>query len=181
MADVTGAILDGGDACMLSGETAVGEHPALAVEMMHRIALQTEPLCRERPSVPPPDLSAEGVNQITEATVFAAGRMAEKLEAKLLVVASASGKTALSVAKNRNYVPAIGVSDSPATLRRMCLYWGVIPLPGAPTGKREALLQHITDWGRQAGLLHKGDRVVLIAGTGLAVTAHNMIVVHEIE
>ena len=181
VADVTGAILDGGDACMLSGETAVGEHPALAVEMMHRIALQTEPLCRERPSVPPPDLSAEGVNQITEATVFAAGRMAEKLEAKLLVVASGSGKTALSVAKNRNYVSAIGVSDSPATLRRMCLYWGVIPLPGAPTGDREALLQHITNWGRQAGLLHKGDRVVLIAGTGLAVTAHNMIVVHEIE
>jgi len=178
--DVANAILDGADACMLSGETAIGEYPRQAVEMMHRIALATEPLCRRRPSLPEPDLDAEGVNRITEATVHAAGRMAEKLDARLVVVASASGATALSLAKNRNYVPTVGVSDSPATLRRMCLYWGVIPLPGAPTGDSGALLDYVTTWGRKAGLLESGDRIVLIAGTGLAVTAHNMVVVHEL-
>ncbi len=179
--DVANAILDGADACMLSGETAIGKYPRQAVEMMHRIALATEPLCRERPPQPGPDLAAEGVNQITEATVYAAGRMAERLDAKLVVVATASGATALSLAKNRNFVPTVGVSDSEATLRRMCLYWGVIPLPGAPTGDSRALLQYIADWGKTAGLLAGGDRIVLIAGTGLAVTAHNMIVVHELE
>jgi len=178
--DVANAILDGADACMLSGETAIGEYPRQAVEMMHRIALATEPLCRRRPSLPEPDLDAEGVNRITEATVHAAGRMAEKLDARLVVVASASGATALSLAKNRNYVPTVGVSDSPATLRRMCLYWGVIPLPGAPTGDSGALLDYVTTWGRKAGLLESGDRIVLIAGTGLAVTAHNMVVMHEL-
>jgi pyruvate kinase len=184
VADVSNAILDGADACMLSGETAVGQHPRLAVEMMHRIALATEPVCRRRSSPPWPDLAAEGavegVNQITEATVFAAGRMAEQLDAKLIVVASASGATALSLAKNHLYVPTVGVSDSEATLRRMCLYWGVIPLAGAPTGQSAALLRYVTQWGRTAGLLESGDRIVLIAGTGLAVTAHNMIVVHEL-
>ncbi len=179
--DVANAILDGTDACMLSGETAIGNHPRQVVEMMHRIALATEPLCKERPPQSGPDLAAEGVNQITEATVLAAGRMAEQLDAALIVVASASGATALSLAKNRHYVPTVGVSDSAATLRRMCLYWGVIPLAGAPTGDREALLRYVTEWGRTAGLLDSGDRVVLIAGTGLAVTAHNMVVVHELE
>ena len=89
--------------------------------------------------------------------------------------------TALSLAKNRHYVPTLGVSDSPATLRRMCLYWGVIPLAGAPVGDSAALLEHVTAMGRASGLLNAGDRIVLIAGTGLSVTAHNMIVVHELE
>jgi pyruvate kinase len=179
--DVANAILDGADACMLSGETAIGEYPQEAVEMMHRIALATEPLCRRRaPPGPGPEPRTPGVNQITEATVWAAGEMAEELGAKLLVVATASGATALSMAKNRHFVPTVGVSDSEAVLRRMCLYWGVIPLAGAPIGDSSALLQYVTDWGRAAGLLSAGDRIVLIAGTGLAVTRHNMIVVHQL-
>ncbi|MDZ7615583.1 MAG: pyruvate kinase, partial [Patescibacteria group bacterium] len=132
VADVANAILDGADACMLSGETAVGRFPRQAVEMMHRIALATEPLCRNLPRPRLPDLKGHGINPITETTVFAAGRMAEELDAKLVVVASATGATALSMAKNRNWVPTLGVSDSPETLRRMCLYWGMIPLAGAP-------------------------------------------------
>jgi len=181
VADVSNAILDGADACMLSGETAIGKYPRQSVEMMHRIALATEPLCRELPPQPLPDLAAEGVNPITEATVYSAGRMAEKLEAEIVVVASASGSTALSLAKNRNYVPTLGVSDSPETLRRMCLYWGVIPLAGVPTADSSALLEHITQVGRSSGQLDSGDRIVLIAGTGLSVTAHNMIVVHQLQ
>jgi pyruvate kinase len=181
VADVSNAILDGADACMLSGETAIGEYPREAVEMMERIALATEPLCRQRPPLSGPDLATPGVNQITETTVYAAGRMAEHLGAKLLVVATASGATALSMAKNHHFVPTAGVSDSPGVLRRMCLYWGVIPLAGAPTGDSSALLKYVTDWGRSAGLLVSGDRIVLIAGTGLAVTRHNMIVVHLVS
>jgi len=181
VADVSNAVLDGADACMLSGETAIGKYPREAVEMMHRIALAAEPLCRDQPTAMLPDLKDDGMNEITEATVFAAGRMAEELEAEMVIVASASGKTALALSKDRLYVPAIGVSDSPETLRRMNLYWGVIPLPAAPTADSRALLEHITQWGRSGGLLDSGDRIVLIAGTGLAVTAHNMIVVHEIE
>ncbi|MFW5693215.1 MAG: pyruvate kinase, partial [Thermoguttaceae bacterium] len=181
VADVANAILDGTDACMLSGETAIGRFPRQAVEMMHRIALATEPLCRNQPRTPLPDLKGEGINPITEATVFAAGRMAEELDARLVVVASASGQTALSMAKNRHFVPTIGVSDSPETLRRMCLYWGMIPMAGAPTVESHALLEHVTAWARARGMLESRDRIILVAGTGLSVTAHNMLVVHELE
>jgi pyruvate kinase len=181
VADVANAILDGTDACMLSGETAIGKYPRQSVEMMHRIALATEPLCRHQARHHLPDLKGEGINAITEATVFAAGRMAEELEAKMVVVASASGATALSMAKNRHWVPTIGVSGSPETLQRMCLYWGIIPLDGAPVNDSSQLLDHVTDWARSHGALQTGDRIVLIAGTGLKATAHNMLVVHELD
>ena len=179
--DVANAILDGADACMLSAETAIGQYPCEAVEMMHRIAVATEPLYRQRPPLPGPDLNAEGVDPITEATSYAAGRIAEDLDAQMVVVASATGETALSLSKNRNFVPTIGVSDSEATLRRMCLYWGVIPLSGTPAGDGKQLLRHVTEWGRAAGYLDSGDRIVLLTGSDLTGTTHNMIQVHELE
>ncbi|NLX99494.1 MAG: pyruvate kinase [Rhodopirellula sp.] len=178
--DVANAILDGADACMLSGETAIGQYPVDSVKMMHRIALATEPSYRQRPPLPAPDRQAEGINPITEATSYYAGRLAERLDAKMVVVASASGATALSLSKYRNFVPTVGISESEATLRRMCLYWGVFPLAGAPTGSPEEILRHVAERGRAAGSVDSGDRIVLIAGTGLSVSRHNMIVVHQV-
>jgi pyruvate kinase len=178
--DVANAILDGADACMLSGETAIGQYPCEAVETMHRIALATEPFYREHAAARLLDRCEPETNQITDATTFAAGQLAEELDAQMLVVASASGNTALSVSKNRYFVPTLGVSDSESSLRRMSLYWGVIPLHGAPTHDSHRLLQYVIEQGRAAGLLSLGDRIVLVAGTGIAASRHNMIVVHEL-
>ena len=179
--DVANAILDGADACMLSGETAIGEHPREAVAMMHRIALATEPLVRHADwHLPPAEPAAAAVNPITEATVHAAGHLAEELGAKLIVVATATGATALALSKHRNSVPTLGVSHSEATLRRMALYWGVIPMAGAPVSESGRLLQFVIEWGRDAALLSSGDRVVIVSGTGLVHSAHNQIVVHEV-
>jgi len=178
--DVANAILDGADACMLSGETAIGLYPVEAVEVMHRIALATEPLNRHREHVRPIEFDPADPEPITEATAMAAGRLAERLDARLVLVASASGQTAMRLSKDRLFVPTVGVSDSDATLRRMCLYWGVIPLAGAPTENSSELLEFVTRQARDAGYLTSGDRVVLIAGTGLNAAEHNMIVVHEI-
>jgi pyruvate kinase len=178
--DVANAILDGADACMLSGETAIGDYPIEAVEMMHRIALATEPMLRH---VILPSDEAEKIpaaNPITQAIVDAAGQIADRVGAKLIVVASSSGQTALALSKNRNRVPIVGVSESDTTLRRMCLYWGVFPLAGAPVGKSQELLEYVVSLGRQKGYLNSGDRIVLVAGTGLTSSAHNAIVVHEL-
>jgi pyruvate kinase len=199
VADVSNAILDGADACMLSGETAIGEYPLETVEMMHRIALEAESLCQGSEfRVQGSEFRVQGevadgqcdaargfhpssLNPITESTVAAAGRIAEELAARVVVVATASGATALTMAKNHRRVHTLGVSDSPATLRRMCLYWGVIPVADAPTNDSAALLRFVVENGRAAGMLKSGDRIVLVAGTGLAVTRHNMLVVHELE
>lgn len=178
--DVANAILDGADACMLSGETAIGEHAREAVAMMHRIALATESLVHHDRAVPDPETESCAVHAITEATVHAAAHLAEELSAKLIVVASTSGATALALSKKRNFVPTLGISRSEATLRRMCLYWGVIPLPGAPLDEPGRMLEFVAAWGRRNGLFATGDRVIALSGTGLVHSAHNQIVVHEV-
>ena len=179
--DVANAILDGADACMLSGETAIGQHPVEAVKMMHRIALATEPIYRDRPPLPMPDLHRSVVDDITEVTVYSASQIAAQLDAKMVICASTEGETARTLSKNRTFVPTVGVSNSEATLRRMCLYWGVIPLPNAPTDDAKALLDYVLAHGRDISFLQHGDRVVLITGTRLIDRGQNAILVHEVE
>lgn len=192
--DVANAILDGTDACMLSGETAVGDHPVEVVRMMHRIALATEQICQvHRPVWPgesplavsgtakaPVDRPLEGLDAITEATAQAAAQLAEQLEAKMILVATATGTTALCLSKYRSPVPVWGASPSEATLRRMCLYWGVVPLPGAPVQNSADLLAYAIQQGRQLGQLQPGDRVVLLTGSDVTGRTHNMIQVHVV-
>jgi pyruvate kinase len=179
--DVANAILDGGDACMLSGETAAGQYPREAVEMMNRVALATEELFRDRPLVAAGDVLADGLHQTTGAVVYGAGLIASQLAARMIVVASRSGATAIASSKQRNYIPTVGISDNPATLRAMCLFWGVIPLADAPLANSNELLEYVSNWGKAEGSLVPGDRVVLVAGIGLAAQSHNMLVVHQVE
>ncbi len=178
--DVANAVLDGADACMLSGETAVGQHPVEAVAMMQRIALETEQLFYGRP---PRDIGRSrimGLHPITQAVVQGASQIARHLEAALIVVASHSGATALAMSNQRNYVPVIGISDDPQTLRHMCLFWGVTPLENGPVQDSAALAQFIEAWGRQHKLLSPGQRILLVRGTSLGASVHNLMVVHEV-
>ncbi|MCS7304524.1 MAG: pyruvate kinase [Thermoguttaceae bacterium] len=178
--DVANAILDGADACMLSAETAIGQYPVAAVQMMHRIALATEPFDRPHwsSSEQPPD---QGLDPVTEATARAAGQLAEQLRAKILLVATATGATALCLSKYRFRVPVWGASPSEAVLRRMCLYWGVVPLPGAPIKTSAELLTYAIQKGRQLGQLQPGDRLVLLTGSEVTDRTHNMIQVHTVS
>jgi pyruvate kinase len=179
--DVAHAILDGSDALMLSGETAIGDYPVDAVRTMSRIARETEWLLRTAETPPTRWTRPIGVTDVTEAVAHGAGRVAVLLDANLVVVATHSGRTALALSKQRNFVPTVGVSDSDATLRRMALYWGVTPLRASATQDSRELLDFVVAWGRQENLLQRGDRVVLLASTHWHAVGHNLLMVHEVE
>jgi len=178
--DVANAILDGTDACMLSGETAIGDYPCQAVAMMRRIALEAEALFRDRPAHLTP-LDSPNLHRVTPAVLNGAGQMARQLGAKLMAVTSHSGATVLAVSKQRNFAPTIGVSDSPSALRVMCLYWGVIPMASAPTHDVAELMRHVEQWGSANGTLASGDRIVIVTGSQLTRDGHNLLTVLEIE
>ena len=178
--DIANAILDGGDACMLSGETAIGHYPREAVEMMNQVALATEEMYRNRPLQPPGAISATGLLPVTKAVVWGAGQIAVEMKAKLIVAASHSGATALALSKQRSYAPVVGVSDAEDTQRHMTLLWGVIPLATAPVANSGELLDYVVRWGLQDHSLQSGDYLVLVAGVGLGSGAHNMVRVHKV-
>ena len=90
------------------------------------------------------------------------------------------GATALALSKQRNFVPTIGVSMEESTLRRMCLYWGVNPIPGEQVKSRSELIAQIVAWGKAGGLLASKDRIILVTGTHAAGAGHNQVLVHEI-
>jgi pyruvate kinase len=187
--DVANAILDGADACMLSGETAVGHFPVEAVQMMSRIALATETSFRSRPPKLP-DSTFSQLQAITRAVVRAAGQMAHDLDGKLVFVASHSGRTALALSQHRSYIPTLGISSSEATLRQMCLYWGVTPLRGAPARDLPELIQHADRYACEQGYAKPGDRIVIVGGSHLAAGpgrddmtsgVHDILLVHQVE
>ncbi len=116
--------------------------------------------------------------------------MAQVVEAKLVVVASHSGSTALALSQLRNYSPTIGVSASETALRRMCLYWGVTPLRGAPAYSVDELIQFTDLWACRVGLASKGDRIVIVGGSHLTAGTsgelhtdgvHDIVIVHKVE
>ncbi len=181
VSDVANAILDGADACMLSGETAIGEYPLQTVKMMNRIMLSTERRLSGRPSRPPAARSTTGAHPITHSVVYGAAKIAEHLQAALVVIATRSGATALTKSSQRDFVRTIAVSSDPAVLRKMTLYWGVTPLAGCPLDDRLKLWDFVRGWGEQDGVLSHGDCAVVVTGSGVAKGAHNLLVVHTVD
>ncbi|TWU42040.1 pyruvate kinase [Novipirellula artificiosorum] len=177
--DVANAILDGADACMLSGETAIGHYPVQSVEMMNRIMICTEREMLKHPT--PCHHPNTRVHAITTAVTDAATNIAESIDAKLIVIVTKSGDTAWVKSQSRSRVPTLGVSDSSATLRRMNLLWGIKPIRSDQFEHTTKFIDEICQWGRANMNLKAEDQVVLVTGTGVIKKAHNMLIVHTVE
>jgi pyruvate kinase len=180
--DVFNAILDGTDAVMLSGETAIGQYPVEAVAMMSRIASEAEALLRERSAALPCDTGFDALlPPVTAGMVEAASAVCRRLDAKLLIVATHHGRSALAVSKKRQTTPTLALTTSVRSARRMALYWGVTPIVVPEiTGAVNALSTALA-WARDRDVLVKGDHVALLIGTIPGVAVHNALLVEQVD
>lgn len=163
--DVANAILDGTDAVMLSAETAAGNYPCEAVAMMVRVAedVEADPQLKEQVFL---SLSeAGGYRRLPEAISQAACRVAESVGAAAILAFTQTGSTVALVAKHRPRVPVYAVTPSQAVRRRMALYGGVRSIRVDIEGDTEAQIRSVETAVLAAGVLQKGDVVVITMGS----------------
>ncbi|MCX7682480.1 MAG: pyruvate kinase [Anaerolineae bacterium] len=176
--DVANAILDGTDAVMLSGETAVGRYPVEATETMARICANAEahlPFGRLLHG------QAHVHGTITEAISCAAVEIAAEVGARAIITATLSGRTARMVARHRPAVPILAVTPNPRTLGCLTLVWGVLPVLVAEFHTTDEMVETMVRAAREHGLVAQGDTVVLTAGIPFGSGGEtNMLKVHVV-
>ena len=160
--DVANAILDGTDAVMLSGETAAGLHPVLAVQAMRRIASAAEQAPVER---------GQGIDRVEagsatiEETIAAASVTAVRLiGAAIIVVFTKSGFSARIVAARRPNVRIVVLTDNRRTYRQLGLVWGVTPFLVPHCDTYEEMTALAKEILLRESLAKAGDRIVVTAG-----------------
>jgi pyruvate kinase len=168
--DVANAVLDGTDAVMLSGETAIGHDPQAAVATMARIVEAAEGeadylawggrLGRLQRATPLPEGLA-----ITAAVTNAAWEVAVDLDAAAIVCCTRSGRTARAMARFRPPCPLLAYSPDEAVQRKLTLSWGVGPGAVDLYDSVDEMVWYAVERTVQAGVAAPGDTVVALAGS----------------
>ncbi len=161
--DVANAILDGTDAIMLSGETAIGKYPVEVIQTMSTIAESTEQAWQNNELRGPAELDRP--RDIEANVAYASRFIAESVNAEAIVTYTASGATTRRVSCHRPAMPILALTNHKGTARRLALSWGV----------ETALTEHITTTDHMVtvakqqvefeGVAGPGDTIVITAGT----------------
>ena len=178
VSDVATAIYDGADAVMLSAESASGQYPCEAVQMMDRIAnsVERDPSYSARIHFTQTRLEPT----TADALAGSARQIAQTVTATAMVCYTSSGATARRIARERPSVPLLAMSPSQHTARRMGLLWGVY----AVHSRDVASFEEMVEKGKRMALRHRiakgGDRIVLMAGIPFG-TAGSTNVLHVVR
>lgn len=163
--DVANAIYDGTDAIMLSGETAMGKYPVETVRMMTEIAVETEKHLDYYTIDKSYNIyNTKSKEVISSSISYSAVATSERLNAKLIVASSFSGCTARLVSKFKPFADIIGLSPLDRTLRKMQIYWGVMPIKVEEVNSTDHLLAEAVRTVKDKGLVEEGDVLILTAG-----------------
>ena len=178
--DVANAIYDGTSAIMLSGESAAGSYPVEAVNTMSRIATRAEQDIDYEARLH--KRSDEKKEDVTTAISYACCTTANVLKASAIITVTMSGFTANMISRFQPSCPIIGCAIDETVYRQLSLLWGVKPLLIDKEDDTEKLFGAAVEASKKAGLIQKGDRVVLTAGVPLGISGNtNMIRVVEVS
>jgi pyruvate kinase len=178
--DVANAVLDGADALMLSGETAAGRYPLLALRTMSQIVREIEASARFRlltGQTPPLDLAVS-----TAALAHAAVVAARQLRVATIAVISDSGGAARLLSEYRPEAEIVAFSAREETFHRLALYWGVRPERAPVASSTEEMVAKVAACLKQSKLVQPGDRVIVTMGVPLGSGAStNQLTIHLID
>jgi len=178
--DVANAIFDCVDAVMLSGETAIGDHPVLVVETMERIITSAE--VSQKTGDKLSFTSGGNREDVTQAVSAAVCDLAEDLELAAIVTATQSGATARAVARHRPPTLIVAVTPHESVARALMITWGVHPVVVQIADDTDEMLDVVTAAVREKGFAGAGDRVAVTAGISSRVPGHtDFIVVRTVQ
>ena len=160
--DVASAIYDGADAVMLSAESASGQYPVEAVDIMHRIICEVEQDPAWRAGLEASHTPAEA--NTPDAICCALRRVAGLLEPAATVAYTSSGFSALRASRERPATPILALTAHLATARRLALVWGVHPVPFEEVHDVAEMVEHAGATAVGRGFAAPGDVIVVIAG-----------------
>ncbi len=179
--DVANAIFDRVDAVMLSGETAVGRYPDLAVQTMRRIAERAERHLREQPPLEAPPAKPLAARHGTAALAHGAWTVARDFGARLIVVWSQEGGGARYLSRNHFQIPVVAVSTDERALRHMTLLRGVQPVHMTRPENLADFTRRVDEFLLRSGWARAGDPVILMAGGPVGTPrATNSLALHHV-
>jgi pyruvate kinase len=174
VSDVANAILDGSDAVMLSGETAVGQYPVEAVDMMARIAHETEPAVKS-------NVEASHYINISDTVSKAIHEICLSMPLNRVIALTRTGYTARMIARFKIKQPIIAVTPDIKVKKQLELMFGVKPILVDYLGEKDmiaAVAQKLCD----LNLLDEKETVLFTAGKRTKLRhASNAIEIHKIE
>ncbi len=178
--DVANAVLDGSDAVMLSGETAVGRFPVEAVTMMERIIRTTEEITNPAREVMRQATVGRGSGSVGRAISEAALYAAEELGSRLIVVITHSGHMARRAAAIRPQQRVIALTSVEQSYRQLAATWGVEPYLLACPVDADDLLARADHALLEWGLAERGETIIVMAGRLNDVTISHSMKLHRV-
>ena len=159
--DVANAVFDGADTVMLSAETAAGAYPIEAVSIMSRILANTEAHIAANPQDGPARLDVEP--SVYHAVAQSAVKLAGDISAAALVVFTATGNTAVRVARERPQLPLIVMTPEAHVQRRLTMLWGAQSYLQAETDY-ETAVEEARQLILSEKIGHSGQQIIVVAG-----------------
>lgn len=168
VSDVANAAYEGADCLMLSAETAAGQYPTEAVEVMGRIISRVERSPAWKPLMDA--RSPQNVQNIGDAITLGAHQMAEQLDICAIVTFTSSGSTAQRMSRQRPLQPILVLTPEHETARKLNLSWGLQPHIARNVRDFEDLVPLASKALAEKGMCGKGSNVLITAGVPFGVS-----------
>ncbi len=181
VSDVANAIIDGADATMLSGETAVGKYPVKAVKMMHEITSKTNEYLRETKDQKGYFIHNEGTLNRKQAMARGVKIIANDVKAKFVITWTHSGGSTAMLSLQKMQIPIIAFGENKFRLQQMAALYSVMPVYMKQPESGSKFIAAVDEFLLDNRLAEKGDHIIIVASSPINLQGvTNRMIIHII-